>query len=67
MQLFQSSFRVEWISPTVSQGSARRATLGSVISSLQDGGPKTSKVQVQAYGLHYHLNGSERCSMMGET
>jgi hypothetical protein len=42
-------FRVEGIAASASQGSARRATLGSVISSFQDGSPpEMSKLQGQA-------------------
>jgi hypothetical protein len=47
-----------WVLPRVrTQGSAPRATLGSVISSFQDWGPrKVSKLQPQACGLRYYLN-----------
>jgi hypothetical protein len=42
----RNPFRVECIWSSASQGSARRATLGSVISSLQDGSPRQmSKAQ----------------------
>ncbi len=49
-------FRVECISASAPQGSARRATLGSVISSFQDRGPrKMSKLQGRAADCEPYL------------
>jgi len=49
-------FRVECISALAPQGSARRATLGSVISSFQDRGPRRmSKLQGRAADCEPYL------------